>query len=98
MINIFSCIGAVVAFIPGASFFLIVLEVYLVYHIAKDSNRFHMFEFLGLATVLVGVSFVLKGAASFLQVIPVIGQFANSIVAFCFIQFIGKLANSHYSK
>jgi len=57
-----------------------------------------MFEFLGLATLLAGVSFVLKGAATFLHVIPVFGQIANSAVAFFFIQFVGSLADTHYHR
>jgi len=98
MILVFAIIGAIVAFVPGASFFLIALEIYLVYHFAHKHPSFSLIPFLGISAGLVSISLVLKGLATFLHVMPLVGQVSNSIVAFAFIMFIGNAAEKHYSK
>jgi hypothetical protein len=97
MIFGFAVLGAVVALIPGASFLLIPMEVFLLYKVATRYNAFEFSNFLGWAVALVGVSTALKGLASLLHVIPVVGQITNSIIAFSFIMLIGNLAEKHYS-
>lgn len=98
MIFAFALIGAVVGFIPGGSFLLIPMEVCLLYRIMNKHNAFDWMPFFGTAAMLCGVSAVLKGLASLSQAVPVIGQIANSLVAFGFIMAFGTLAEQHYSK
>jgi len=91
-------IGAIVGFVPGGSFILIPMEVFLLYKIISKYNAFHLGEFLGLAAALIGLSTFLKGLATFLHPIIIIGQIANSLVAFFFIIAFGYMADQHYSK
>ena len=97
MVFAFALIGAVVALIPLASFILIPMEVYLVYKIADRHNAFEFVPFLLVSAALVPISGVLKGLATMLQGFPVLGQIANSLVAFGFIMAIGSLAERYYS-
>jgi len=98
MILAFALIGAVIGFVPGGSFLMIPMEVYLLYRIMNKHNAFDWMPFFGTAAMLCGISAVLKGLASLLQALPVIGQIANSLVAFGFIMAFGNLAEQHYSK
>ena len=91
-------IGAVVAFIPGGAFLLIPMELFLLYSIMKKYNAFDFIPFIGLSAALICVSGFLKGLAFFLNGIPIIGQLANSFVAFAFIMAIGYMAEDHYKK
>lgn len=93
----FALIGALVAFIPGASFILIPMEVFLVYKIASSHNAFEFGPFIVMTAALVTISTFLKGLATFLHGVPILGQFANSLVAFCFILVIGVLAEQYYA-
>lgn len=97
MIFKFAVFGGLVAFIPGASFILIPLELHIVYKIADKYNSFELFPFIMMSAAIISISFFLKGLASFLHPFPIIGQFANSIVAFGFILILGRLAEKHYS-
>lgn len=95
----FAFIGGLVAFIPGASYLLIPMEVYLLYKIAmRYCDHLDVPSFVGAATALVAGSTFLKSLALFLNPIPVIGQIANSLVAFGFIVAFGLLAEHHYAK
>jgi hypothetical protein len=98
MILAFALIGAVVGFFPGGSFLLIPMEVYLLYKICTKHKAFDFPMFFLVAAALIGVSAFLKGLATFLQAIPVIGQFANSLVAFGFIVAFGNIAEHYYSR
>jgi hypothetical protein len=93
MVLTFALIGAAVAIIPGASFLLIPMEVYLLYRIMMKYNAFDWMPFLGTAGAICAISATLKGLALFLSWIPL----ANSVVAFGFIFAIGTLADQHYS-
>jgi hypothetical protein len=97
MVFAFASIGAVISLIPGASFILIPLEVYLIYQIATKHNAFEFGPFLAMSAALVTISAFLKGLATFLHAIPLIGQLANSLVAFGFIWFVGLLAEQYYA-
>lgn len=77
MILGFALIGAVVAFIPGGSFLLIPMEVFLLFKIARKYDAFEMTKFIAISVPLIGISVFLKGLATFLQAVPVLGQFAN---------------------
>jgi hypothetical protein len=92
----FAVIGAFVAFIPGGSFILIPMEVFLLYQLAAKYRAFEFGPFLAAASALVVISGFLKGLATFLHAVPIIGQFANSVVAFGFILAIGLLAEQYY--
>ncbi len=98
MIIVCAFIGFIVGFIPMASFLLIPLEGYLLYSIMDKYHAFDLWVFLGSFTVLAGLSFLLKGLASFLHALPGIGQFANSIVACGWILVFGFLADKHYAE
>ena len=97
ILTVFAVIGALVAFFPGASFTLIPMEVFLVYKIARKHNAFDFTAFITMMSALVLISGFLKGLATFLQVLPLIGQFANSIVAASFIIVLGLLAEQFYA-
>jgi hypothetical protein len=97
MVFVFAIIGAIVAFFPGASFILIPMEVFLIYKIARRHNAFDFPIFIVMMAALMPISGFLKGLATFLQVIPVIGQIANSLVAFGFIIAVGLLAEQFYA-
>jgi hypothetical protein len=93
----FAMIGALIAFVPGGSFILIPMEVFLIYQIAAKYRAFEFGPFLAMASALVVISGFLKGLATFLHVLPLVGQFANSLVAFGFIFIVGLLAEQYYS-
>jgi hypothetical protein len=97
MILAFATIGGVVAFIPGASFILIPMELIMLYKIATKYNAFEFFPFIIMAGTLVTISLFLKGLAAFLYPVPVIGELANSLVAFGFIFVVGMLADKYYA-
>jgi hypothetical protein len=96
----FAFIGGFVAFlpIPGVSFILIPMEIFLLYKIASRHNAFDFVPLLGFTGLLLTISIVLKGLAAALTAIPLIGWMANSLVAFGFIMTLGHMAESHYSK
>lgn len=97
MVVVFAIIGAVLGFVPGGSFIMIPMEIFLVYSIQKKYDAFDFVTFILLAGALGACSIFLKGLASFLHVIPLIGQFANSIVGAGFILIVGNLAEQHYA-
>jgi uncharacterized membrane protein len=94
----FAAIGAVVAFIPFASYLLIFLELYLLYKIVTCYGELQVPTFAAVATGLVAASVTLKSLALTLNVFVGTGQIANSLVAFGFIVAFGLLAQHHYSK
>jgi len=98
MVQKYAIAGAAIGFIPGGSFLLIPMEVYLLYQIATRHNAFAPVPFLAMAAALVTISTFLKGLATFLHALPVLGQFANSIVAGGFILIMGSAAEQHYSR
>lgn len=97
MIFIFALIGAVVALIPGASFLLIPLELIMLYLISVQHKAFELGQFLAMSAAMITISGFLKGLASFLHGIPLLGQLANSLVAGGFILIIGLLAQQYYA-
>lgn len=96
MIFGFAAIGALVAFIPGASFVLIPLELIMLYLIADKNNAFELPPFLAMGAGIATMSAFLKGLASLLHILPGVGQIANSLVAFAFIAVVGALAEKYY--
>ncbi len=98
MVMHYAIIGALVAFLPGASFFLIPLEVWLVYRIAIHHHAYEFGTFITLATGLATISMFLKALAALLHFLPLVGQIANSLVAFGFILILGSVAEQHYEK
>jgi hypothetical protein len=97
MVFAFAAIGAVVALIPGGSFVLIPLELIMLYMIADKNNAFELPPFLAMGAGIATMSAVLKGLASLMHVVPIVGQIANSLVAFGFIVVVGLLAEKYYS-
>lgn len=95
MIKIFVIAAAVIGLLPGASFVLIPLELILVYKILDNYKKFDIFKYLGFAAALVTVSTFLKGFSSLLHFMPIVGQFANSIVAASFMYLVGVLLTKH---
>ncbi len=89
-------IGAVVAFIPGASVILIPMEIFMVYKIANSHNAFELGLFIAMSVGIVTISVTLKGLALLLDIIPVVGEIANSLVAFMFIVCLGFIAETYY--
>lgn len=96
MVYKYAWAGAFVALLPLASFFLIPLELFMIYRIADRNGRFELPSFLAMGAALFTLSAFLKGAASALHVIFFLGQLANAAVAFTFIWIVGTLAERHY--
>ena len=94
----FTVIAAFIGLIPGGHFILIPMEIYLVYSTSKKYDAFNFLEFIVMSGVLIAATTFLGGLATFLHVIPVIGQLANSIVAAGVMYGIGYTAEDHYSK
>lgn len=94
-ILVYAIVGAVVALIPFASFLLVIMELIMLHQIARQHGK-NLGG--GYAFGLVAVSGLLKGLATLLHTIPVIGQIANSLVAFGFILLLGKAAESAFSE
>jgi hypothetical protein len=69
----------------------------MIYQIADKHNAFELPTFLGMSAAIVTTSAFLKGLATFLHAIPIVGQLANSMVAFAFIAVVGSLAEKYYS-
>lgn len=93
----FAVIGAVIAFIPFASFILIPMEWLMVYLIAQRHNAFELGPYAGVCAAVFTVSAFLKAFAFFLHGLPMVGQCANSVVAFGFILALGTIAENYYS-
>ena len=93
-------ISAVTAPIPGTSLLLTALEVYMIVHLSKVHDAKLGLEEIGMSAIaLYGLSTVLKDAAlEVLTFVPVIGWFAEVLVAMLFVFFLGMLANLYFSK
>lgn len=93
-------VSAVTAPIPGTSLLLTALEVYMIVHLAKVHNAKLGIEEIGISAIaLYGLSTVLKDAAlEVLTFVPLIGWFAEVLVAILFVFFLGMLANLYFSK
>lgn len=94
----FAAIGAAVALIPGGSFILIPLELGMLYSIADRHGKVELLQFTAMSIGVTAMSLFLKGLTSFLNAMPVMGQIANSLIAFAFIAVIGLLAERYYSE
>lgn len=94
---IFALIGGFIALIPGASFLLIGLEVYLAYTIAKRHDV-PLLNGIGIIGALITGSAVLKFFASLFHFALGIGQLANGIFAFAFIVIFGKLVEQFFAR
>jgi hypothetical protein len=97
MVVVFAIVGAFVALIPGASFILIPMELFMVYMIAHRHGAVDFVPFIVMSAAIVTISTFLKGLATFLHVVPVVGQLANSLVALGFILLLGLLAEQFYA-
>jgi len=99
MILKFAFVGALVALVPvpGVSFVLIPMEIFLLYKIMKKYNAFEVPTFVAAGTGLVAASAFLKAMASWLYLIVGLGSLANALVAFGFIMAFGGLAEHHYA-
>jgi uncharacterized protein (DUF697 family) len=97
-IVIFAVIGAFIALIPvpGTSFLLIPMEIFLLYKIMKAYSAFDIPIFVAVAAGLTTASAFLKGVAFWLYFIVGLGSIANAIVAFGFIMAFGSIANHYY--
>jgi hypothetical protein len=95
---VFVAIGAFIALFPMASFVLIALEVVMVYLIAKSHDAVELADIVWFCSKMVILSLVLKFIAAWAHMIPIIGQFANSLVAGIFIYFVYEITDSHYKK
>ena len=93
---IYVAIGAVIALFPMASYVLIAVEVVMVYQIAKSYDAVRVFDLVWFCTKMGFLSLVLKFLATWLHIIPLVGQVANSLVAGGFIYFVYDVADSHY--
>jgi uncharacterized protein (DUF697 family) len=93
-------ISAVTAPVPGTSLLLTALEVYMIVHLSKAHGAKLGLEEIGMSAIaLYGLSTVLKDAAlEVLTFIPVIGWFAEVLVAMIFVFFLGMLANLYFGK
>ena len=96
-VYLFASIGAVVALFPGASFFLVPMELFMIYLISDKYKAFELPTFLAMGAAIVTISTFLKLFSSFLHAVPLLGQAANAFVAFCFIGIVGFLAEKYYS-
>jgi uncharacterized protein (DUF697 family) len=92
-------VAAITAPIPFTSLLLTALEVYMIVHLAKtQSARLELKEIGYSAVALYGLSTVLKDASlELLTFVPVIGWFAEVLVAMLFVFFLGMLANLYFS-
>lgn len=92
-------VAAITAPIPFTSLLLTALEVYMIVHVAKSqSARLELKEIGYTAVALYGLSTVLKDASlELLTFVPVIGWFAEVLVAVLFVFFLGMLANLYFS-
>lgn len=94
---VYVIIGALIALVPMASFVLIALETVMVFQIAKKHGVFHLGDLIWFCGIMVTLSFFLKFFASWLHLIPALGQISNSLVAGLFIYFVYEVADSHYA-
>src|SRR5882724_9220742 len=87
--------GAVIGFIPGGSVLLLILEFVMFYHICKLHDTTMTHEGIGFIAAITGVEFLFKAAAELIHALPIIGQFANSIVAGSVVYALGYLVENH---
>lgn len=69
----------------------------MVYQIAKSYDAVHIGDLVWFCSKMVVLSVVLKFLATWLHIIPLVGQVANSLVAAAFIYFVYDVADSHYA-
>lgn len=93
---VYVAIGALIALVPMASYVLIAVEVVMVYQIAKSYDAVNVGDLFWFCSKMVVISLFLKFLASWLHLIPGLGQIANSLVAGGFIYFAYDIADSHY--
>ena len=94
---VYVAIGALIALFPMASFVLVAVEVVMVYKIAKSHDAFQLGDLVWFCSKMVIISLFLKFLASWLHLVPGLGQIANSLVAGGFIYFAYDIADSHYA-
>lgn len=93
-------LSALTAPIPGTSLLLTALEVYMIVHLAKTQDAQLGLKEIGYSAMAIyGLSTVLKDISlEILTFVPVIGWFAEVLVAMLFVFFLGMLANLYFSK
>jgi hypothetical protein len=79
----------------GGSLLLLVLEGTMFFHICIKNKVPVLHEGFGLVLTLFAVSSLFKFAAEVLHVVPVIGQFANGIVAFLVVLGLGAVIENY---
>ncbi|HNK63157.1 MAG TPA: hypothetical protein PKL78_11425 [Anaerolineales bacterium] len=93
-------ISGLTAPIPGTSLLLTGLEIYMLVHISREHDSKLGLKEIGYSAIaLYGLSTTLKDAAlELLTFVPVIGWFAEVIVAMLFVFFLGMLADLYFKK
>lgn len=92
----YAAAGGFIALFPMASFVLLALEVVMVFQIAKKHDKVDVGDLAWFCSIMFVVSLFLKFFAAWLHLFPIIGQFANSLVAIGFILFVYEVADAHY--
>jgi hypothetical protein len=93
---IYILIAAVLGFIPGIAYGLVIMETYMIFDIAHGYGVDNTGEIALFCFKSGVISAVLKTVAHALHLAPVIGQVANSIVAIIFVFVLHNIADSHY--
>jgi uncharacterized protein (DUF697 family) len=92
----YAAAAAVCGLIPiGGSMCILLLELCMFYHICAKYHVPALHKGIGFIIALFGISFLFKGVAEALHAIPVIGQLANSLVAFGVVMVLGKAINNY---
>lgn len=89
-------IAGALGLFPGISYFLIIMETWMIFNVAHGYQIDNTGEIVFWCTVSAVVSAVLKTVAHTLHLAPVVGQIANSIVAMLFVAGVYTWADSHY--
>ena len=89
-------IAGVLGLFPGISYFLIIMETWMIFNVAHGYHVDNTGEIAFWCTVSAVVSAVLKTVAHTLHLAPVVGQIANSIVAMLFVAGVYTWADAHY--
>jgi uncharacterized protein (DUF697 family) len=91
----YAFVAGIIGFIPGGAVILIALEVVMFYHMCHTYKHPVLGEGLVFAGTLISISFFFKAIAQALHVVPIIGQFANSLVAFFVVLGLGYVFENY---
>lgn len=87
--------AAIIGFVPFGTFALLLLEGAMFLHICHKHDVPAIHEGIAFVLAMAGISLILKFAAESLQVIPIIGQFSNSIIAFTVVYGLGAVIEKY---